>query len=157
MNILEIELAISRFFGVRQHLMVPNVSWGLGIHECDMFVVTKKGYANEVEIKLNKYDLKRDLNKNHGHRSRLIRRLFFAIPESLLESQNFIPIHAGIIVVFNHNSINFCKLIRPAVINKIAKPLTQEQLIHLGRLASMRIWSLKQSFLYRKEDEIFLA
>lgn len=153
MTTLEIELAVSGFFGVRQHLMVPNVSWGLGLHECDMLIVTKSGFANEVEIKVSRYDLKRDLNKHHGHRSRLIRRLFFAIPKDLSEFTNLIPEHAGIIlIVKNQYDENVCNLVRPAQVNKGAKPLTTEQIIHLGRLASMRIWSLKGTLVNRKNN-----
>ena len=161
MNSLEIEIAVSELFGVRRHLMVPNVSWGLGIHECDMLIVTKSGYANEVEIKISQYDLKQDQKKTHGHRSRLIRRLFFAIPMELQEFGNYVPERAGIIVVNNgcshpspgNNNQPWCKITRPAQINKDAKPLSQEQIIHLGRLASMRIWSLKRTILLRKEEE----
>lgn len=159
MTLLEMEIAISELFGIRKHLMVPNVSWGLGIHECDMLIVTKNGYANEVEIKLSRYDLKRDLDKYHSHRNRLIRRLFFAIPLSLQEFQDLIPERAGIIIVNEDRNLpyqSWCKITRPAQINKNALPLSMEQQIHLGRLASMRIWSLKRTLLSRKEEEIIL-
>jgi hypothetical protein len=143
------ELAVSNFFGIRQNMIVPNVSWGLGIHECDLLIVTKSGFASEVEIKISKHDLKKDGEKHHGHRSRLIKRLFFAIPLSLVEFSIYIPARAGILVVRNAEFGNFCELQRPAEINKEATPLTMEQIIHLGRLASMRIWSLKNTIFLK--------
>ncbi len=149
MTTLEIELAVSRFFDERRHLMVPNVSWGLGLHECDMLIVTKNGYANEVEIKINRYDLRADGKKRHQHKSNLIKRLFFAIPAELLEFQGYIPERAGVLVA---NGTGWVRLIRPAQINKQAKPLNPEQILCLGRLASMRIWSLKETLANKKNN-----
>ena len=45
------------------HLVVPNVSAGLHIHECDLISVTKGGYATEIEIKVSVSDTKKDLSK----------------------------------------------------------------------------------------------
>ena len=148
--IAEMELAVANFFNPRVHLIVPNVSWGMGIHECDLLILTKCGYANEVEIKLFLPDLKRDLLKRHGHRSNLIKRLFFAIPESLAEHQGYIPDRAGIIIVNERG----CQLVRKAEINKSAKPFTNEQTLHFGRLAGMRIWSLKKTLVQRRNNAI---
>ena len=46
------------FFNYRANLIVPNISWGLGLHECDLLVLTSSGYATEIEIKVSKADLK---------------------------------------------------------------------------------------------------
>jgi len=146
----QIEVYVAEFFNIRQHMIVPNISWGLGIHECDLLIVTKAGFANEVEIKVNKYDLKKDQKKWHGHRSNLIRRLFFAIPQTLLEFKDFIPERAGIIEVSKY--FPNCRLLRPAKINKNARKLSQDQINHIGRLASMRIWSLRQALINNHQD-----
>lgn len=143
----KIEIALANFFDFRRNIIVPNVSWGLLTHECDLLVITKSGYASEVEIKVSKSDLKRDLLKSHGHYSNLIKRLFFAIPEGLVKFQEFIPERAGIIQVIRGN-LGYgygCKILKRAKINKYAKPLSTNEIIQLGRLASIRMWCLKKT------------
>jgi hypothetical protein len=154
----EIEIAVSDFFGVSRYMIVPNVWWGLGLnHECDIFAVSKTGYVSEVEIKINRYDLKRDRKKPHAHGSKLIRRLFFAIPESLIPFIGYIQKEAGVIVVNETEWAGTCRLMRPATMNKLARPLKSEEIQHLGRLASMRIWGLKKSISNHNENRIVLT
>jgi len=62
----EIEILVADYFNYRANLIVPNVSWGLGVHECDILVLTKAGYAWEVEIKTSVADVKADLKKSTG-------------------------------------------------------------------------------------------
>jgi len=65
MPLIEMETAISRLFGVREHIIVPNISWGFyGIHEMDVCVVRKSGYMIEIEIKRSVHDMKADFKKN---------------------------------------------------------------------------------------------
>ena len=139
----EIETAIARYFDPRRNVIVPNVWWGLDLlHECDLFILTKSGYAYEVEIKTSSSDLRRDILKPHGHKSKKLRRLYFAIPLKLLESnRELMPEHAGILTV---NERGIVKKEREAKINKEAVPLSLEYQIKLGRLAAMRIWPLKR-------------
>ena len=54
---IEMEVAIAAYFGFRQNIIVPNISWGFMNHEADMFIVRKSGYAIEIEIKRSKSDL----------------------------------------------------------------------------------------------------
>jgi hypothetical protein len=64
MKAIHVELAVASYFGIRRHLIVPNVSWGLGLrHECDLLIVRESGFAAEVEIKVSKSDLKKDVEK----------------------------------------------------------------------------------------------
>lgn len=66
MKTIELEIAIMEYFGIRQNLIVPNVSWGMnGLHECDVLILSKAGYATEVEIKISKPDLLKDRDKKH--------------------------------------------------------------------------------------------
>lgn len=48
---VEMKLALSSHFGIRQNLIVPNISLGLGIHECDLLILAKSGYLYERESK----------------------------------------------------------------------------------------------------------
>jgi len=61
----DIEFAVAKYFNFRKNLIVPNVSWGFNIHECDLLIVRKSGYAIEVEIKISKSDFKADFKKIH--------------------------------------------------------------------------------------------
>jgi hypothetical protein len=138
----EIEIAVARYFDTRVNMIIPNVFWGLDLqHECDIFVLTKTGWAYEVEIKIDKYDLKADAKKRHGHNSKLLKRLYFAIPKKLEPEIKNIPERAGVLVVDSNGKVS---KIREAIQNKLAIKITDEKALKLGRLAAMRIWNLKK-------------
>jgi hypothetical protein len=125
----EIEIAVARYFHPRVNLVVPNVSWGMGLHECDLLVITRAGYAYEVEIKISKSDLKKDREKRHCHVSSRISRLYFAIPKELENCIDYVPERAGIISVdyywpnrddvFRCEKVREAKLIIPIVLVKV--------------------------------------
>jgi hypothetical protein len=142
---MDIEIAVANYFGVRANLIVPNVSWGLWIHECDLLVVTKAGYCYEVEIKTNRSDLKADMRKQHRHESKRIRRLYFAIPTELLDSIEFIPTRAGILEVSvrTKGAYPSCKCIRDSEILP-AQKLSDAERFQVARLGTMRIFPLKE-------------
>jgi hypothetical protein len=139
----EIEIALSCLFDSRRNMVAPNISWGLGLHECDVLVLTKAGHAIEIEIKVSKSDLKKDAAKRHGHNSDKLRRLYFAIPKKLWLGQclTFIPDRAGVIVV---DETGLCTIVRNAAINSGARKFTPAERIHLGELAAMRYWDLRR-------------
>lgn len=158
-NAAEIELAVANYFGYRQNLIVPNVADGMGLHECDLLVVTPTGYATEVEIKISASDLKADAKKNHGHASDMIKLLYFAIPESLTPHIEHIPAQAGVMIIkrrlaFHYDYMSdkricdgekdYCEIIRGSHVNKIAQKWTAADRMALMRLSTMRIWSLKR-------------
>ena len=149
---IEIEEAISRYYGVRTHIIVPNLSWGLpGMHECDVFVVKQSGYVVEVEIKRSKSDLLADFKKPHGHNDNRIKEFFYALPEKLLETcEELIPEHAGIYSCYrnpwNKSSVSV-KLVRKATNRKGSRKLTQEEQFKVAKLGTMRIWSLKKKLI----------
>lgn len=145
---LDMELTLSLYFKYLRNLVVPNVSWGMGLHECDLLVVTKAGYATEVEIKISKADLVKDKKKYHNHDSDKIKYLYFAIPDYLQEYIEHIPKRAGIIVVGTNKdgSLNKrasgCNVIRKAEVYSDYKFSAQE-MYKVARLGALRIWSLK--------------
>lgn len=149
----EIEIAIAKYFNTRINMIIPNVSWGIwGLnHECDLFILTKTGWAYEVEIKVSKSDLKADLKKNHSHSSKLLRKLYFAIPKKLELHIDLIPEHAGILVV---HAGGFVSKIREARLNEKAIKITNEHRIKLGQLAAMRIWNLKSIINRHKQQQV---
>jgi hypothetical protein len=139
----DMELAIAWYFNFTRHLIVPNVSFGLKLHECDLLILTNSGYAYEIEIKTSLHDLRRDLNKKHGHKSKRIKYLYFAIPENLIGYVKFIPDRAGILVVGKNSKGYSCRLVRKPEANKPIYKFSTKERYKLARLGTIRIWTLK--------------
>ena len=73
----EIEVVVAQYFDPRRNVIVPNVWWGWGLrHECDLVVMTKTGYAYEVEIKVSRSDLKADLKKRWALQQKAAKAVF---------------------------------------------------------------------------------
>ena len=169
MTALEIEIAVMKYFNPRQNIIVPNVSWGLynkeykSLHECDLIVLSGANWATEVEIKISKSDLLKDAEKPHGHNHNLIRRLYFAVPESLMDiAMQNIPERSGLIVIKQKTRIKYKKdkyggylkdgdmqyliaeVVRESKINVSAVKWTDAQRYQLARLGTMRILGLKE-------------
>jgi hypothetical protein len=150
------EIALMNYFNVRLNLVVPNVFWGMFTYEMDLLVVTKSGYAYEVEIKTSKADLIKDKGKPHHHDCSKISRLYFAIPESLVPHIEHIPEHAGILVVKNveygpsgyYQSVD--ELRGPK--SKYSYQFTAEEKYKIARLGTMRILGLKECVRSRVKD-----
>jgi hypothetical protein len=151
----EIEVLVARYLGNTATIVVPNISWGLHIHECDLLVLTSSGYAWEIEIKTSVADLKADQKKKHGHNSNKIKRLYFAVPIELQDKAlELIPERAGLFVagvgIKSHRP--YVSLVRVPKLNPRARKLTPEEIKKLYELAVLRIWSLKE-VIYRLQKE----
>lgn len=153
MPLIEMETSIMKLFGIRENIIVPNISWGFdGIHEIDLFVLRKSGLAIEIEIKRTISDLKADFKKKHNHESSRIIKLYYAIPKELLEkSISLIPEDAGIIVCYrlndNERNIARASIHREAKIRKNSRKLTSEEQFKIARLGCMRIFNLKNNII----------
>lgn len=146
-SLYEMECAISDLFEYRRCVIVPNISWGFKIHECDMLVIRNTSYAVEIEIKRSISDLKADFKKKHDHSDDRIKELYYAVPEELLESSTeLIPEHAGIISIEYYRKKYRAVIIRKAKINK-SRRLTAEEILRISHLGTMRIWSLKKKII----------
>jgi hypothetical protein len=161
---LEMEVCVARKFNIRQCIIVPNISWGLQIHECDLLIVSKSGYATEVEIKISLADLKKDANKKHAHTSQKIKYLYFAIPEKLLPYIEYIPAHAGIFVLkrgkYNYGKYSdspleysYVEKVREPQKNPHSRALFPNEITDVMRLGCMRIWRLKQTVLEHAKNK----
>ena len=153
------EIALASWFDYRVNLIVPNVHWGMNMHECDLLIVSKAGYVTEVEIKISRAGLKADAKKSHGHRSNWIKYLYFAVPDYIIADGNvlkddvmaMIPERAGIITVkpflssmdpWNDGNPR-CKRIREPTANKAATTMGDLDRYKVARLGALRIWGLK--------------
>lgn len=151
-SLIEMEVAISKLFGIRTHIIVPNISWGLvGMHETDLFIIMKSGFAIEVEIKRSISDLKADFKKRHNHKDKQnrISKLYYAIPIELLEkSIEFIPEDAGIITCSKYeNGRCFARIDKEASRIKECRKLTTEEKLKVATLGCLRIWKLKEKLI----------
>ena len=149
---IEMEIAIAKMFGIRRNIIVPNISWGLGIHECDLLVLRSSGYAVEVEIKKTYADFKKDFEKRHGHvdyHNRIV-EFYYAFPEELYEKcKDLVPENAGVILC--KSRYDYKKRFNPkAYVKKKAKrkskakPMTEKEQQQIVRLGALRIWTLKE-------------
>jgi len=160
------EIVLSNFFDIRRNFIVPRVSWGLnGEYEKDLVVVYPSGWATEIEIKISKADLKSDLKKPHSHDSILMRKLYFAIPETMNKEDviSLIPEKAGIIVINNSyipnkkNSIDNlmggwnAHIVRECIINKKSRKLTEVEIKKIQRLGYLRYWSQARKIFIKKQ------
>lgn len=144
----EIELALSNYYGTRQNLIVPNVSWGLNIHECDMLVIRPSNWAIEIEIKISKSDLKADLKKEHQHKSNLLKELWFAMPDEYVDDWiEFVPKRAGVLgvkkILATNGKITYYSTYqyRQAELNRNARKLNDIEIAKVGKLGVMRYWN----------------
>lgn len=167
-------MAIADHCNIRQNIIVPNISWGMGIHECDVLVCSKLGYLKEYEIKISISDLIKDGRKRHGHTNKKIKELWFAFPDELFHKivKKFkvipgpekdctgisipnIPERAGIITFyktkFSHAGKAYTRTIttiyRKPIKNKLVVQVTEDEKVNMLRLGAMRIWGLKRKII----------
>ncbi len=151
----QMELALAKYFNSRANLIVPNVHWGMNMHECDLLIVSQAGYVTEVEIKISMSDLIADAKKKHGHRDRNIKYLYFALPHKMMDTpekfkriEMVVPERAGIIGVWPPTDDRWpnwrCGRIRDAITMKGAGKMTDAYRYKVARLGALRIWNLKQ-------------
>lgn len=156
----EVELAVTSLFNIRQNLIIPNVSWGFAIHECDLLIVRSSGYVLEVEIKVSLADLKNDFKKGHGHidRQNRLKEFYYALPNILIEKgKPIIESHnkgAGIISCRYDSEYSWqpyrALMIKPALTNKDARKLDIKERYQLARLGTLRLWNAKQALADRQ-------
>ncbi len=150
LSIHEIELAIAQVFGIRNNIIVPNVSWGFfATHEADLVIINKTGYMTEVEIKRSWQDFLNDFKKHTTHDEGKVMWKYFAPPQSLCEKAwqylcdnghrdwGVIPYteSGGAWVQYYPDNKGH---------SDCSKKLFLEEKLAIARLGCMRIWSLKE-------------
>jgi len=147
-------------FFIRSHYVVPEVEWGLGFrHRLDLLSITMDTKTGtEIEIKISKSDLKRDLEKEHRHQDYKIKQLYFAGPIELQEAFfEYAPPEAGIITVYYDESLRWhkyqCTIRRRPKPKKTYHTFTDEEIFKLLRLGNMRYWSLFSKQFRKRQDK----
>lgn len=143
---LEMEVALMKHFKFTQNVVVPNISFGMGLHECDLLVVRKSMWMIEIEIKISKQDFLNDLKKKHGHKDRKnrIKELYYAIPDYIYDDvKSLLPKNAGLIVCSKKRNKIFCGVVVKPKKIKNSRKLTQKEYIKLLELGCMKIFAVK--------------
>ena len=155
-----IEYYTAKLFGIRNNYIIPNVSWGFDIHECDLLVISSKSnYVTEVEIKISLSDLRADFKKRHNHNDsqNRIKYLYFAMPEVLISyAEDILPKSVGLIEikeikVNGYNNYYEANFYRKAEQIKNSRALTDDEVFSLLRLGCMRVWNLKYKIIPKKK------
>ena len=152
----ELELLVVDYFGIRTHLIVPNVFWGFGLdYEADLVVVTRAKCAYEVELKVSRADLIADSKKRIHHNGSMFKGLWFAMPDPIYNPA-LVPERAGVLLVYDHEwncpytgkkqiTENQVRIERKPQLTNVK--LTDAQYIKLLELMAMRTWKLKSKLM----------
>lgn len=149
LSIHQIELAVAQVFGVRNNIIVPNVSWGFfATHEADLVIINKAGYMTEVEIKRSWEDFLHDFKKQTTHDEGKVSWKYFAVPQCLSERvwQYLCDnghMDCGVIQYLEDGNANFVYCPNNMLSHIESKKLFLEEKLAIARLGCMRIWSLK--------------
>ena len=149
LSVKEIQALLAEHWGIRNNIIVPNVSWGLLDYEADLLIMNKTGYVTEIEIKRSWSDFLADFKKDDvAHKSELIYQFWYCVPEELyskcieklkevypnsLDRPNVISYTDSGILNFHGKTASYCR-------GKHRKLFLEEQL-KLARLGAMRYWS----------------
>ena len=171
MTTLDIELGLLKHFDFRKKLILPRISWGAGLHECDMIMLSNSGYATEIEIKITKQDLKNDALKKHTHNSDKIKYFYFAFPTKVFKEDflQYIPEHAGILLlehymgrhctykngkyIWTDKELTRVNEYRQPKGNKNARKWEDKEISNLMRLGCLKIYGLKENISKLKKNE----
>lgn len=159
LTVKDIQARLAEHWGIRNHIIVPNVSWGLLDYEADLLIMNKTGYVTEIEIKRSWSDFLADFKKDeNAHKSELIYQFWYCVPDELykdcieklkevypdsLDRPNVISYSESGILNFHGKSASYCR-------GSHRKLFLEEQL-KLARLGTMRYWS---SEFKRERNEI---
>lgn len=157
LTIDEIELGVAYAFGIRNNVIVPNVSWGFfATHEADLVIINRSGYMTEVEIKRSWQDFLNDFKKHTTHDEGKVTWKYFAVPESMCEKAWQYLCDNGHkdwgLIPYNETGGAWIKY-RPICYphSSQSKKLTFEERFAIARLGTMRIWNLKGKLVSLKK------
>lgn len=150
LTIDQIECAVAEYFGVRNNIIVPNVSWGFfATHEADMVIINKTGYLTEVEIKRSWQDFLADFRKTTTHDEGKVMYKYFAVPYELREKVRAYLAECNRmdwgVVSYTESGEAFIHY-HPSNFGRSdkSKKLSLEERFEIARLGCMRVWRLKK-------------
>lgn len=145
----EIQVLVSELFGVRDNIIVPNVSWGFfETHEADVVVINKSNYLTEIEIKRSWSDFRKDFKKTTTHDEGKVMWKYFAVPDSILKKvAEYLTINGrkdwGVIAYNDLGGVWIVSHPKNQGNTDPKKKLFIEERLAIARLGCMRVWKLK--------------
>ena len=149
MTVKDIQALLAEYWGIRNNIIVPNVSWGLLDYEADLLVMNKSGYVTEVEIKRSWSDFLADFKKDeNAHKSEIIYQFWYCVPDAIyndcieklkevypdiIDRPNVISYSDNGVLNFHGKGASYCR-------GNHRKLFLEEQL-KLARLGALRYWS----------------
>lgn len=136
--------------GIRSNIIVPNVSWGMGInYEADLIVVTKAGYATEYEIKRSYSDFVADFAKDEdAHKAPWVYKFYYVIPLGIKEKVEVFLQNTGLMddtpaILFYDETPKFFSN-GSCAYRKGGRKMFLEEQLKLAKLGTMRYWDLRK-------------
>jgi hypothetical protein len=154
----ELELLVAEYFGIRTNLIVPNLSWGIGLnYEADLTVITRSKCAYEIELKVSKSDLIAESKKKaSAHKGKMFKRFYYAMPESIYDENLIKDSSTGVLLAYYDKGRTFrgrvikgtwrIKEVKKAKNKKVTK-LSDKKYLKILELSAMRVWSMKKKFV----------
>lgn len=129
-----------------RNLVVINRCTRFFGHEIDLLAVSPRFYASEVEIKVSKSDFLADFKKKTTHKSRYIKRFYYAVPYDMEQyAKERLPEDAGLIVVEPRKPFGYVRIAVYPNNNNDAEKVPEKTVSELQRLMAMRYWSRQRA------------
>jgi len=155
MKTTQLEVALSGYLDFRRNLIVPNVTYIKSVleFEVDLLCVTNAGYASGYELKVSRSDLRADFKKSrhkaggHWNPYRSLKHFYYVVRREDEDiALDLVPEKFGVITFHTYDShgvnlIGFNHVRKASLLSNYK--WTTEQMLALGKLAAMRIPSLK--------------
>lgn len=153
----------------RNTIVCPNISHGFfRRHEADLVCVSKAGWLTEVEIKVSASDWKNDSKKSkwgikldatdeevENNFDKRVRRFVYAAPLTLARRYQEFGLRPFMGVLglyweeYQGTNSTYCvprvEHIRPAKDLRLARKVTDKEIVRLSILSSMRYWGMRQA------------
>ena len=142
-----IKAVVLNYYPPRRWAVCPNVSWGVLPWEADVFAVSKAGMRHEVEVKVNKNDLKNDSSKRKWQNFDIynfIDYYWICVPLDLKEEGilRANELQCGLYVCTKMHENWICeKILSP---KKRFKKQRENNQIDIYRLCALRYWKIIQ-------------
>lgn len=151
LTVHDIEYALCDYYGLRKHIIVPNVSWGFfREHEADLVVITASNYLTEIEIKRSWRDFLKDFRKDSFHNDNRIKNFYYCVPECMvgpckeyLYSDPALERRLGRIGLISYDENGRICFQRSGE-REIALKLTTAEVLEIARLGTFRFWDVRK-------------
>ena len=161
LTVKDIQSMLAEYFGIRNNIIVPNVSWGMLDYEADLLIMNKSGYVTEIEIKRSWGDFLADFKKDDcAHKSEIIYQFWYCVPDEIyskcieklkevypnsIDRPNVISYSDSGVLNFHGKNASYCR--------GFHRKLFLEEQLKLARLGTMRYWGSEFKRLRNENNE----